>query len=289
MQDPASGAEWEYEYDATETEVSSLIASVQERQADQQTFYVNIDLTSYNGPLRTPREQASSATEQPGRAEEDAEEAASPPAEDRGEITGKRKRVDADESIDDIAADEDDDQIQIMELHGKNPYVSYQNHIFSCEWADMIGTDMHFVRREDSEPDPTYLKHTDGYSLIAANPIKIIGRRAQFARPSTGAQANETETPSAPNQILAQDDRSSQVHFLQELMDIKREKGETDMVRMTYGSRRNQNFENKISGWARTEERVNTIHRLNRAALGGDSEALAKLEELYNQIEQSLG
>jgi hypothetical protein len=75
------------------------------------------------------------------------------------------------------------------------------------------------------------------------------------------------------------------VSFLQELMDIKREKGETDMVRMTYGSRRNQHFENKISGWARTEERINTIHRLNRAALAGDQEALAKLEELYNQIE----
>jgi hypothetical protein len=174
-----------------------------------------------------------------------------------------------------------------MELHSRNPYISYRNHIFSCEWADMVGTDMHFVRREDSEPDPTYLKHTDGYSVIAANPIKIIGRRAHFARPSVaadGTQSDAAESTSAPNPLLA-DNRSSQVSFLQELMDIKREKGETDMVRMTYGSRRNQHFENKISGWARTEERINTIHRLNRAALAGDQEALAKLEELYNQIE----
>jgi hypothetical protein len=257
-------------------------------QLTEQTFFVNIDLTSYNGPLRPPRGQPSSApTDQLGRAEEDAEEAASPPNEDRAEISGQRKRVDADESTDDVAAeDENDDRIQIMELHSRNPYVSYRNHIFSCEWADMIGTDMHFVRREDSEPDPTYLKHTDGYSLIAANPIKIIGRRAHFARPSvTAAQANESNEPlSASNPILA-DNRSSQVRFLQELMDIKREKGETDMVRMTYGSRRNQHFEDRISGWARTEERINTIHRLNRAAIAGDQEALAKLEELYNQIE----
>lgn len=172
-----------------------------------------------------------------------------------------------------------------MELHSRNPYISYRNYIFSCEWVDMIGTDMHFVRREDSEPDPTFLKHTDGYSLIAANPIKIIGRRAHFSRPSVTADgSNATEPMSAPNPILA-DSKSSQIRFLQELMDIKREKGETDMVRMTYGSKRHQQFENKISGWARTEERINTIHQLNRAALAGDQEALAKLEELYDQIE----
>lgn len=252
----------------------------------QQTFFVNIDLTSYNGPLRPPRGQALSApADQPGRADEDAEDAASPQNEDRAEATGKRKRADA-EPLDDIAAeDENDDRIQIMELHSRNPYLSYRNHIFSCEWADVIGTDMHFVRREDSEPDPTYLKHTDGYSLIAANPIKIIGRRAHFARPSAnGAQTDATESMSAPISIQAEN-KSSQVRFLQELMDIKREKGETDMVRMTYGSKRNQNFENKIRGWARTDERINTIHQLNRAALAGDQEALAKLEELYNQIE----
>ena len=227
----------------------------------------------------------SAPADQPGRADEDAEDAASPQNEDRAEATGKRKRADA-EPLDDIAAeDENDDRIQIMELHSRNPYISYRNHIFSCEWADVIGTDMHFVRREDSELDPTYLKHTDGYSLIAANPIKIIGRRAHFARPSAnGAQADATESMSAPISIQAEN-KSFQVRFLQELMDIKREKGETDMVRMTYGSKRNQNFENKIRGWARTDERINTIHQLNRAALAGDQEALAKLEELYNQIE----
>ncbi|EED23580.1 conserved hypothetical protein [Talaromyces stipitatus ATCC 10500] len=271
MQVSTPDSEYEYEYDATETE----------------TFYVNIDLTSYNGPLRVPRGYASSTTEQPSRPDEDAEEAASPP-QDRGEVTGKRKRVDGNESLHDIATDEveveDDDQIQIMELHSKNPYISYRNHIFSCEWADMIGTDMHFVRREDSEPDPTYLKHADGYSLIAANPIKIIGRRVHVARSSVTAKPNEKEISSA---TFAHDNRSSQVRFLQELMDIKREKGETDMVRMTYGSRRNQQFEDRISKWAHTEERVNMIHQLNRAALGGDSEALNKLEELYTQIEQT--
>ncbi|GAM34039.1 hypothetical protein TCE0_015r01368, partial [Talaromyces pinophilus] len=111
------------------------------------------------------------------------------------------------------------------------------------------------------------------------------GRRAHFAFPSvTANESNATEPMSAPAAILAEN-RSSQVRFLQELMDIKREKGETDMLRMTYGSKRNQRFENKISEWARTEERINSIHQLNRAALAGDQEALAKLEELYNQIE----
>ena len=60
-----------------------------------------------------------------------------------------------------------------------------------------------------------------------------------------------------------------------------------DMVKMVFGSRRNQRFENRISTWASTEERIDRIHRLNRAVLGGDQEALAKLEELYDEIERS--
>lgn len=204
--------------------------------------------------------------------------------------------------------DESDDRVQIMELHSRNPYVSYRNRIFSCEWADMVGTEMHFVRRADlvssSELDPTFLKHTEDYSLIASNPIKIIGQRAHFARPSVAQTAasvaaaastttnDETETSAAAAAADTADTHanpSTQIGFLQELMDIKRAKREMDMVKMVFGSRRNQRFEYRISKWACTEERIDTIHRLNRAVLGGDQEALVKLEELYDEIERSAG
>lgn len=194
-----------------------------------------------------------------------------------------------------------DDRIQIMELHSKNPIVSYRNYIFSCEWADMIGTDMHFVSRENSEPDPTYVKNAEDYSLIAANPIKIIGRRAQFGRSNAdtvnGNPVNESSSQtevgvsssSAGNGLSflsqQQESKSAQVGFLQELMDIKRQRGETDMMRMVYGTRRGQNFEDRVRKWANTEERWDMIHQLNRAALGGDQNAIAKLEDLYDLIE----
>ena len=68
-------------------------------------------------------------------------------------------------------------------------------------------------------------------------------------------------------------------------MDIKRERGETDMVQMTFGARRGKHLEDNIGRWVNSEERLGMIHQLNRAALGGDQNALAKLEELYSEIE----
>lgn len=252
-----------------------------------QTFYVNIDLTSYNAPLRQPRRGVSRTATGTAADEHDVDEAASPPEggpDNTMHVDGEEEEDDQDEADDQANAG----RVQIMELHSKNPFVSYRNHIFSCEWADMIGTDMHFISHEDSEPNATYLKRTDDYSLLAANPIKIVGRKARLTANTDLQESREqAEERSAQAGLQTQecDTRSAQVRFLQELMDIKQEKGETDMVQMTFGTKRGKSFEEKISRWAHSEDRVNLIHQLNRAALGGDPNAIAKLEELYTSIE----
>lgn len=212
--------------------------------------------------------------------------------------------------------EEFEDRIQIMELHSDNPLVLYGNQIFSCEWADMIGTDMHFTRREvdtdggnvdessdnnhisnnSNNADPSFLKHGTNYSLIAANRIKIIGRKVnlisttdqtqQRAVPSSTAANTETQQQQTQQQAEAGGltGKTSQVRFLQELMDIKRAKGETDML---LSKKRGRRFDEKVTRWAQTEERLNTIHQLNRDALTGDHNAVKKLEELYDQIDHA--
>lgn len=203
----------------------------------------------------------------------------------------------------DTAGNDLENRVQIMELHSDNPLISYGNQIFSCEWADMIGTDMHFTRREadqslldgdnisisSNNADPSFLTHGTNYSLIAANRIKIIGRKVQLTstdpdqHASSTAAAADTEIQQQQTETGALAGKTAQVRFLQELMDIKHNKGEQDMV---LNRKRGRRFDDKVTRWAQTEERLNMIHQLNRDALTGDVNASKKLEELYDMIDR---
>ncbi|KAH8704734.1 hypothetical protein BGW36DRAFT_284367 [Talaromyces proteolyticus] len=259
-QQPGEDLEYEYEYDETETE----------------TFYVNIDLTSHNGPIRPRRRRAAPVTFPASEPPSSPSQATLDPPVDFADVTHSR----LDDPVD--PRDDMEKRIQIMELHSSNPLVSYRNHIFSCEWADMIGTDMHFTKPED-QPDPSYLKTTDGYSLIAANRIKIVGRKTHLISASDpqdkiGAAEGELDATNIAG-------KNAQTRFLQELMDIKRARGETDMLQLVFSAKRGKQFEEKLAAWASTEERLDTLYRLNRNAIGGDLDAIKELEELYNRIE----
>ena len=77
---------------------------------------------------------------------------------------------------------------------------------------------------------------------------------------------------------------TNQARFLERLAAIKQDRGETDPVRTVFSTRRSQNTtnnpEDRLRGWARTEEQMLEIQRLQDAALRGDSRALAALEDM---------
>ncbi|CRG84638.1 hypothetical protein PISL3812_01895 [Talaromyces islandicus] len=292
-----SDSEYEYEYDDNETE----------------TFYVNIDLTSCNGPIRPTRRRQSAPDPTETAASSPPQRAMSPDISERQQQEPPSQTQDP--SNGGGSGNDIENRVQILDLHGDNPLVSYGNQIFSCEWADMIGTDMHFTRREadqsldddgiihdDNNADPSFLKHGTNYSLIAANRIKIIGRKVNLVAADPEQHGNLLSSTAAANtetqqqQQQQQEDqkqaeaggltgKTAQVRFLQELMDIKRAKGEKDMV---LNRKRGQRFDDKVTRWAQTEERLNMIHQLNRDALTGDVNATKKLEELYDMIDRGV-
>lgn len=193
------------------------------------------------------------------------------------------------------------ERIQILGLHTCNPIVSYQNQIFSCSWADQIGTELVFSRPE-TDPDtdaPAPLQQGPAFDLLAANSVKILGRRANITssstpglvqdreiEPSTGVSAETPSTSQMPGstgvlrRVVPQ---TYQAQFIQRLQDIKVAKGETDTVRTVMSSRRNLNIADRLGAWARTEARVAEINELQRRALEGDNEAFETLEWLIRQ------
>ncbi|CAP98120.1 hypothetical protein E8E15_005237 [Penicillium rubens] len=273
MADFESDEEYEYEY-GTETE----------------SFYLNLDLTAHHGPVRPPRRRPKEA----GSLDDTQN-----PAEDMGQgFPG--------EAYPPIESAETgylpNERIQILDLHTSNPIISYYNQMFSCSWADQIGTELIFVSPStETDPDnpfPQPLHRGPSYELVAANSVKILGRKAQLA-PSAGPGPAQrvTEGPSesvssqgaeplgAPRRPAAP---SHQAQFLQRLQKIKNLKGEGDTVRTIMSTRRQVNMTDRQQGWARTEAQLAEIERLNERASRGDLEAKATLELLIQEVNQEL-
>ncbi|KAJ5123483.1 hypothetical protein N7448_009580 [Penicillium atrosanguineum] len=262
---------WEYEYHETETE----------------TFYLNLDLSSHHGPIRPPRRrQGDPASNEPANAADDAPDS-NPGADAFTPLESAESETLGSE------------RIQILGLHTCNPIVSYHNQIFSCSWADQIGTELVFAH-PDSDPDPDHTPLYPGpsFDLLAANSVKILGRKANITSssglglvqdsiagnsdpaPETPSSSQTAASASVPRRVVPQ---TYQAQFLQQLQNIKIAKGESDTVRTTMSNRRNVNIAERLSGWARTEEQVAEVNRLRALAYEGDSEALATLEQLIRE------
>ncbi|KAL4760481.1 TFIIIC subunit 6 family protein [Aspergillus foveolatus] len=263
-------SEWEYEYDDTETE----------------TFFLNLDLTTNHGPLRPPRRR------------NDASASASISAVTTANPTPASSRPDDRDSA--VVNSETDDapseRVQVLGLHTRNPIISYQNQIFSGAWADQIGTELFFAppdttSAEFNEPgnapaEITPLKHTKDFDLIAANSVKILGRKANLiSSSSSAAEQRDALTRETSGLVYKPAHQSNQARFLERLKEVKRSKGETDTVRTVFStSRRGPNLEDRLRGWVQTEEQLATIQQLNERAVQGDYDAMIDLENIYTQL-----
>ncbi|ODH47431.1 hypothetical protein GX48_06467 [Paracoccidioides brasiliensis] len=291
--DASGDLDYEYEYDDSATE----------------TFYLNLDLTSSNGLIRAPRKRNTSfpATSHDTSTAESSQPPPATPLDSPHSPNLNANENDqqpANASTDpDLETLRHQDQIQIMDLHSDNPIISYRNQIFSCSWVDLVGTEMTFSMPEEHSTLPR-LRHHQEYDLISANRVKILGQKANLisgssttpkqssdtqgsaATSTPTATAGDASTPPPPQTTTAS---TNQARFLERLMNAKRAKGETDVVRTTFSQKRNQNFEAKLQGWAQTGKQMAELEVLNRRVLQGDANALRALEEIYARVEAPPG
>ncbi|KZZ91224.1 Transcription factor TFIIIC, tau55-related protein [Ascosphaera apis ARSEF 7405] len=270
-------SDWEYEYLDNETE----------------TFYINLDLTTCNGPLRAPRKRAANAQQdgsktgqaaspnavesrgnegeesqqqqQQQQQQEDDEQDNNSGSDQEGDNIDRKGNAtnnsnenenEVDRDINDqMEEEEEEEQIQILDLHSLNPIISYRNQIFSCEWADLIGTEMVFMHPEGYLSDLDRLRQTGKYDLLAANSVKILGRKASLvstthSRPknvsstaaaaaaTTAEEGNEKGTSVGRGKGTKRPSNSNQSQFFTRLREIKRSKGENDTIRTSIPQRK---------------------------------------------------
>lgn len=128
------------------------------------------------------------------------------------------------------------------------------------------------------------------FDLIAATSAKILGRKANLISSSEPSTTTTTTTPTPTTSTATSNPpkpstSSNQARFLERLSSVKQAKGETDSVRTVYSTRRTQNLEDRLRGWARTEEQLAEVQRLQEAVLRGDEGAMAALERVYRDLQ----
>ena len=243
--------DWEYEY----------------HDADTESFFLTLDLSS-QGPVRRLSTPPAPATDdEPGP-----------------DFARPLTTTEADHPSDPSA-----DRLQILALHTFNPIVSYQNQVFTCSWADLLGTELLFTSPDELVSSEDAVLRGRDFDLVAANSVKLLGRKANLMS-SSGVTVSEPLTPSAtgPSSTTSTTPTgttTNQARFLERLAAIKQDRGETDPVRTVFSTRRSHNTtasnpEDRLRGWARTEEQMLEIQRLQDAVLRGDGRALAALEEM---------
>lgn len=204
-----------------------------------------------------------------------------------------------------IEAPQPSNEIQILELESYNPVISFQNEVYSCTWSDMVGTNMFFSEHgEETEID--VLRSTEEYDLLSTSRIKLIGRKAKLTnkpgrkggyenivsdledekdiRPGKGFGSLRSSNP------VVNRERRKQAKFLENLMDAKRAKGQTDNVRTVYNTSRVPHREiggtfTQQGGQASLQE----IEELNRRVVRGDATALRRLQMIYSEPDEQQG
>lgn len=192
----------------------------------------------------------------------------------------------------------DQHTIQFLDLHTNNPIVSYKGQAYSCTWTDLIGTSMFFSSAKET---PLYDPEisTNDYDVIGTSRIKLVGNPVKVTPKAQHAAANPTtkapyqeqpaEIPDKPGKSLGtirttsaknNADLRKQANFLEQLMNVKRNRGEKDNVQVVMNSKLSKTI---AAGKLKfmTQRREDEIDQLNRRIVRGDGEALRKLEHIY--------
>ncbi|EXJ91305.1 hypothetical protein A1O1_04415 [Capronia coronata CBS 617.96] len=290
--------EYEYEYEDTETE----------------TFLVDLDLSSLNPPTKSnvpgapkpavpAKRPLDRSDPQRGTPDRDAPTPnMAEPVEDEGRDLQDRPST----PFADVEDHEGEDgvspfstHVQILDLSSSNPIISYLGQVYSCTWTDMIGTNMFFTKPGTANAAAT-MQSTDDYDLLGMSRIKLVGDRASVSQKARPKQDPHGEDDYAEGQPTVQEDEPSgrslgrlihsnpknnarikkQATFLEKLMDLKRQRGETDIVRTYVDEAIASNNSLSLPQTIHSE-----IEELNRRVIKGDAEALARLQEVYSRSE----
>ncbi|KAL9596928.1 MAG: hypothetical protein Q9219_005491 [cf. Caloplaca sp. 3 TL-2023] len=172
-------SEWEYEYDEQDTE----------------SYYVTVDVSSASQQTKTPKKPTQS--EDTDAVPPDEQQRQRTDNEETSPIDPALRHIDPSSTGDKQPSSlpiQPTDRIQILDLHTRNPLISYNNRIYSCTWGSTIGTDIFLT-------SPTSLakisQHAQIMPLMTFPAVSVLGTSCikLTARPVTITPKTDTARP----------------------------------------------------------------------------------------------
>ena len=171
--------------------------------------------------------------------------------------------------------------VQILDFESPNPIVSYQNEVYSCTWSDMIGTNMFFTPQTDP-----WSESEEPVKLLGMSRVRLIGHKAKVTAKQDPNATDKTfmfkGTRAAPNNSHSNNALKRQGNFLERLMDAKKAKGDSDLVRTIIPDQSRRPTPLASISDPEASAHRQEIDQLNRLVVRGDANALARLEDIYN-------
>jgi hypothetical protein len=128
-------------------------------------------------------------------------------------------------------------------LHSKNPLVSYCGQIFSCQWAENIGTEFFFIKNNTRDTVERLQLLPGGVNILGTSSVRLISTplKAEYKPEKKVGGHNELSLHAKGRSIKAKDltidvgprapqRRIQQGKFLEDLMRAKEKRGEQDLV-----------------------------------------------------------
>ncbi|RDA93613.1 hypothetical protein CP533_6175 [Ophiocordyceps camponoti-saundersi (nom. inval.)] len=148
--------------------------------------------------------------------------------------SGREKAVADDDGGGDDEDDNEAEDIQILDLHSARPLISYRGRVFEGRWAEVLGTEAILTWRDKKDPLPALRNLADGIDMLAASSSRIM----------TTEKIVHPKEPEADALAAIRDDwniripagkhrtqeKMQQVRFLENMMALKKKKGQTDEV-----------------------------------------------------------
>jgi hypothetical protein len=126
-----------------------------------------------------------------------------------------------------------DRELEILDLHTSHPVISYRGKVFEGSWAEVLGTEMIFMRHEPTEPIPRLRRLPDNVDLLAASTARLLTTEKSLKRTEQKDQYKDIKEHHGLRVLYKSkhrtDEKVAQAKFLENLWAVKIKKGETDM------------------------------------------------------------
>ncbi|KAI9167745.1 hypothetical protein HJFPF1_03879 [Paramyrothecium foliicola] len=195
--------------------------------------------------------------------------------------------------------EEQTEDIQILELHSHNPIISYRGRIFEGQWAEVIGTEAILANRDedDEAPLPALRSLPGEVDLLGASASRILTteRRLKPKVPAEDilAPIREEWNIRIPTGKDRTGERAQQTRFLENLMALKKKKGETDHVTVYARDGVGKNFKDNKDPGAKPRRRKTALGVEEQARpaprrIGRPRGRSRRIDELSTAIEDEL-